>query len=61
MQKFGDSQINFVDKKVVFREFSENFYAAFESEQSGIADYWGTRLRESFVKRGKGFCCEFEF
>jgi hypothetical protein len=43
---------SFVDKKVVFHESPENFYAALESKKGGVSDNWGVGLGEYFVKRG---------
>lgn len=50
-----------MDAEVVFQEPVEDFDAAVESEEGGVADYWGVGFGEDFVEEGKGFCCEFEF
>jgi len=50
-----------MDTEIVFQELPEDFDAALESEQSGVADDWGIGFGEDFVKKDEGFCCEFEF
>jgi len=44
-----------MNAEVVFQEVTENFDAALESEQSGIADYWGIGVERISWKEVRDF------